>query len=305
MSMPPSTDSTRATAGEGPCPVVSVVVPVYRDWDRVPDLLRALRRQSLDGGRFEVLLVDNGSPAIPHLPDMPFSRRVLRCAEPGSYAARNAGIGAARGAVLAFTDADCRPGRNWLRGGLACLDRADDGVIVAGAVRMAARPAGERTAAELYDAVMGLPQARYVRRGYGVTANLLVPRSIVDQVGPFSPGRFSGGDAEFCRRAGRAGFGVVYCPGAVVQHPARRDFAELAGKARRLKGGQLRAGPLWRRLAWVVRTGLPPVRAWRRALVARDWSWPERLIVCRVQSRLWAVEVLEMLRLLLGGAPRR
>ncbi len=282
---------------------VSVVVPVYRDWGKVDGLLRALRGQSLDAGRFEVLLVDNGSPAIPHLPEMPFERRLLRCSEPGSYAARNAGIRAARGRVIAFTDADCLPRPQWLAAGLARAER--EGGIVAGAIDVVPRSASERSAAELYDAMMGLPQADYVRRGYGVTANLFVPGPVFEQVELFDAARLSGGDAEFCRRAGRLGVSLHYCAEAVVVHPARRSFPELAHKLRRIKGGQLRAGSMGRRLMWAVRTPLPPVRAWKRALSQGDHTLVERLVVCRVQSRLWLVEVLELLRLAAGGRPQR
>jgi len=46
-------------------------------------------------------------------------------------------------------------------------------------------------------------------------------------------------------------------PEAGVAHPARADWAALASKARRIKGGQIAAGPLPRRIARGLRTLSP------------------------------------------------
>jgi glycosyltransferase involved in cell wall biosynthesis len=288
-------------------PLISVIVPVYNQWDLIPGLVGNLESQSLPRDRFEVLLVDNGSASVP-APDNepPFVRR-LSCAVPGSYAARNHGVAQARGEWLAFTDADCKPHPDWLRELDAALSAAEpDSRIIAGAVTILPGREERMTPAELYDAMMGIPQELYVRRGYGVTANLAVPKRVFDRLGGFDARRFSGGDAEFCRRAqSAAGIGVHYCARAIVVHPARDSMHTLITKSRRIKGGQLTAGPLRRRALFAIRTFLPPARAWARAL--RNSSFPprQRLVACLVQSRLWLAEMAEVLRLLLGKKPER
>src|SRR5690606_4712895 len=156
-----------------------------------------------------------------------------------------------------------------------------------------------------YDLVMGFPQAGYVRRGYGVTANLLVPRGILAEVGGFDEKRYSGGDAELCRRAGRKGARVVFCEKATVVHPARTHMEELVRKVRRVKGGQLASGPLRRRLLYLGFTFAPPVRAWSRAMRSGRVSLRRRLRVCLVQTRLWWAGVMEAFRLLAGQSAER
>ena len=284
----------------------TVIVPVFDHWHLVPELLAGLSGQALARDAFEVLLVDNGSARIPEDLDLPPNAAVLHCATPGSYAARNFGLRHARGWVVAFTDADCRPEPAWLEAALDWFDREGDGAVLAGGVRMFARDSVRPTGFELYDLALGMPQARYVARGYGVTANLFVPRTVFERVGVFDESRFSGGDAEFCRRAGAMGVPVRYLETAAVRHPARRSWDELAGKVRRVKGGQVAAGPPGRRLQWIVRTLAPPLRAWGRAFGARDLTIAQRCVVCGIQARLWGVEIGEMLRLVvLRGRPQR
>ena len=100
-------------------PSVSVVVPVLNAARTLAGTLDALAR--LRPPPLEILLVDNGS--------VDGSRELLKAfvagraggkasliVEPrrGASAARNAGIRAARGEVVAFTDADCLPDAAWL-----------------------------------------------------------------------------------------------------------------------------------------------------------------------------------------------
>lgn len=281
-------------------PLFSVVVPVYRHWELVPDLLAALAAQSFSD--FEILLVDN-APGEPR-PDLalPERARVLPCAAPGSYAARNAGVAAARGRMVAFTDADCRPDPGWLAA-LAAAAAEGGERLLAGPVRMTTR-GPEPGRWEAYDLIRGIPQAHYVRLGYAATANLAVPASVFARLGGFDAGRMSGGDAAFCRRVGAAGVGIALVQGAVVAHPARADWDELARKARRVKGGQIRGGSRAFRLTWLLRSLTPPLRAHRRFLAAPH-PRRQRRDAIRALYRLWGVELAEILRLLRGGAPER
>ena len=183
-------------------PFFSVIVPVYRHWDLVPGLLAALAAQEF--GDFEILLADN-APHEPRPPlALPANARALACPEPGSYAARNAAIPAARGRILVFTDADCRPDPGWLKAFAAALPDGGPERLLAGPVRMTAEGATP-SRWEAYDLIRGIPQAHYVRLGYAATANLAVPASVFARLGGFDQTRMSGGDAAFCRRVGAAG----------------------------------------------------------------------------------------------------
>lgn len=287
-----------------PAPVISVVVPVHGQWDLVPGLLAALAVQTLPKDRFEVVIADNGGEGERPSP-LSGNARLVPAPGPGSYAARNAGVAAARapgeGGLLVFTDVDCLPDPGWLAA-FAIAAAAAPGELLAGPVRMAA-PA-DPNAFALYDLIRGIPQARYIARGYAATANLAVPAEIFVALGGFDPARRSGGDAAFCRRAGAAGHPLRLVPRAAVSHPCRSDWASLATKARRIKGGQLAAGPMVRRLAWSLRTLLPPVTD-TRAFLAAPYPWRHRLAAVIVRFCLWGVELAEAVRLALGGRPER
>ena len=220
---------------------ISVVVPVYRQWGLARQLLAALAAQSLPAADFEVLLVDNDPDAGPPPLPPPPNGRILPCAAKGSYAARNVGVAAARGELIVFTDADCRPHPDWLAAFAEAAEAPGaEATILAGPVRFEASALPNRY--EAYEMLRGIPQERYVRLGYAATANLAVPAAVFARVGGFDATRFSGGDAEFCRRATGRGYRVRLVPEAVVTHPARADWAALATKARRVKGGQIASG---------------------------------------------------------------
>ncbi|TAE92222.1 MAG: glycosyltransferase family 2 protein [Oscillatoriales cyanobacterium] len=109
-------------------PLVSVVVPVYNGEKDLPDLIECLRSQTYPTNRVEYLLVDNKSrdytstilQAAAKSPNQEgFNQITLRNLSENtiqsSYAARNKGIRASTGEIIAFTDADCRPEPQWLQ----------------------------------------------------------------------------------------------------------------------------------------------------------------------------------------------
>ncbi len=167
----------------------------------------------------------------------PTNSRLLSERKPGSYAARNRGVSEARGEVLVFLDADCVPEAGWLAAGLGCLE-AQNADLVAGHITLTYQT--EKLApAECYEKAFAFRQAQNVEQGVAVTANLIVRREVFNAVGVFNEQMMSGGDFEFTRRATTAGFKLVYCPDAVVRHPARSTLASLAQKARRVSAGSM------------------------------------------------------------------
>jgi cellulose synthase/poly-beta-1,6-N-acetylglucosamine synthase-like glycosyltransferase len=224
----------------GELPRVSVVVPVRDEAPRIARCLQALLAQTYPADRTEIIVVDNGSRDGTPYAACAHGVTVLSAGGTRSpYLARNKGIERARGEVLAFTDADCVPAKDWLERAVRVLLR-EEADLVGGAVHFAfsERP----RAAEILDAVNNLDNERSIRdRGVAKTGNLVVRRRVFSEIGPFAVRR-SGADVEFTARASGAGFALVFAPDAVVVKPARR-LAALLRKQHRVGRGQYR---LWR-----------------------------------------------------------
>lgn len=292
-------------------PAVSVIIPVYNDGIRLARCLQALAVQSLGMGRFEVIVVDNGSHDSPEtvVAGFPFAR-LLTEVLPGSYNARNAGAAIARGKWLAFTDSDCRPHRDWLANAVDYFDAHPAVSAIGGRIELDSRV--KPSAAELYERIYAFRQDRYVgQHGFAATANLIVRRSVFEEVGAFDGARKSGGDLEWGQRLAAACCELHYAPGVVVQHPARGALGALIQKRRRTAGG--------RHAATISPTPSRPMKEWvdpqprgRRMLACllfrpRDvgLSGVQGWRVLGVLGMLWGVEKVERLRLRLGGAPLR
>jgi glycosyltransferase involved in cell wall biosynthesis len=94
--------------------LVSVVIPVYNGADTLATCLAAVRRQTRAPESYEVIVVDDGSTDGSGDIAEQWGVRVIRQVHLGAAAARNAGIGEARGDVVLFTDADCEPATDWI-----------------------------------------------------------------------------------------------------------------------------------------------------------------------------------------------
>lgn len=106
----------------GSDPRVSVVLATYNRHELLERLLRQLAVQTLPPGQFEVVIVDDGSPApVGDVRDLasPAKVTVIRQANAGAAAARHRGALAARGEVLVITDDDMQVGPGFLAAHLA------------------------------------------------------------------------------------------------------------------------------------------------------------------------------------------
>lgn len=100
-------------APPAPVPLVSVVVACRNGERTLRACLASLERLRYPAR--EVILVDDGSTdATPEIAKEFPAARYFRQPPQGLSVARNVGIGAARGEIVAFTDADCRVDEDWL-----------------------------------------------------------------------------------------------------------------------------------------------------------------------------------------------
>jgi glycosyltransferase involved in cell wall biosynthesis len=255
--------SREDAAGEG----ISVIVPFYgMELASLERCVEAILGQEDPGGEVELIVVDN-HPARVLAGEFRAGVRVVHEPRAGSYAARNTGVRSARGSILAFTDADCRPDRHWLREGLRALRENPEVAYVGGEIVWSFGWEARPGVLELYDSLVHMRQKVYLEeQHFAATANLLVRRFLFEEVGPFDEAHFSSGDGSWGRRVWSMGYGQALCAAAVVHHPARATWGELTRKTRRLRGGEL------------IRAEKAPTLAELWQEVWQDGKWKFRIV---------------------------
>jgi len=295
-------------------PFVSVIIPVYNDLDRLLTCLENLAVQTYPKDRYEVVVVDNGSQPSPRAVTDKFDFCILtQEATPGSYAARNKGIGVAKGEVFAFTDADCTPQPGWIEKGVEILQRAGTNSLVGGRIKVFFADPSRPTLAERFEDIFAFHQERYITDlNYAATANLFAWRGAFDDVGAFDAGLKSGGDREWCVRAHGVGYQLIYGQDAVVGHPARRTLRELFAKHARVASGEFYARG-WDRasLGDILRDVHSRSRQGRRQGASRGWQGRpaggtvQRVKIVLLSKAINVVKITEKILLWFGKRPRR
>lgn len=196
---------------------VSVVVPTRDRPDRLARALAALRRQTLPGDDYEIVVVDDGSgPATRALLEATPGLRVLRHeTSRGPAAARNTGWRAASAPLVAFTDDDCEVTPGWLESLAAA----------AGERRFVQGPTlphpGESAGIGAFSHTV-----RVEALGpWWETANILYPREGLEFAGGFDEEHYSGPggeDTDLGWTLLEAGYAPVWAPGARVHHAVTR-----------------------------------------------------------------------------------
>ena len=207
-------------------PSVSVVVPVRNGAATIAACVESLLRLDYPRQRFEVIVVDNGSTDRTGALLEAYDREIGIVSERrrGAAAARNRGLRAAGGEVIAFTDGDCVADAGWLRNIVAPV--GDAGVGIAGGKILARRPCNRIEAFGEYihdhDRAINVARPPYV-----ATANWSSPSSVLREAGGFDEGFLRGQDSDLSVRILGAGYRLVYVQDAVVYHKNKDTFAGL------------------------------------------------------------------------------
>jgi GT2 family glycosyltransferase len=210
-------------------PAVDVVVPFAGSDAALADVLQRMGQIELGPG--DTLTVVDNRPGPTDRGD----NVVAAPAQQSSYYARNRGAEGGSAPWILFIDADVDPPRDLLER-FFDTEPADDTGVLAGGVVDAPLPE-DPTRAERYavDADQ-MSQENTLRAGpwaYAQTANAAVRRAAFDQVGGFTEGIRSGGDADLCFRLRVAGWQLESRPEARVVHDNRATTkAFLRQKAR-------------------------------------------------------------------------
>jgi GT2 family glycosyltransferase len=198
-------------------------VPVWDGSDGLSSCLETLARLDYPDDRHEIVVVDSGADDETGSIAARYRVRYVTEERPGVAHARNAGVEASRGEIVAFTDTDCAISTGWLRE----LVR-EFGDPAAGAVAGAIVPFPPRTEVERYAARrLSHSQLRPLHhpvRPFAMTPNLAFRRDVLARVGMFDTAFPGGGweDADLCWRfAKETSLELRYAPRAVVFHRYR------------------------------------------------------------------------------------
>jgi cellulose synthase/poly-beta-1,6-N-acetylglucosamine synthase-like glycosyltransferase len=200
-------------------PSASVIVPAYDAAPTIAQCIESLKR--LNYPDYEIMLVDDGSADSTAAIAESAGVRTLRLTHRGLAAARNAGLAAARGRIIAFIDADAEADSDWLYHLAEAITR-----------RKAAAAGGQNFASKrtstLAAAIAAAPgQAQEVRLGDQDLAqlcgcNMAVDKAKLDNRVLFdSTFTSAGDDVDFSWRIRDAEMTLAYAPGAVVFHEPR------------------------------------------------------------------------------------
>lgn len=211
--------------------MISVIIPHLNQPEALERGLKALVDQKGATSPLEIIVVDNGSSELPTEICSRFKQvTLLQQPVPGPGPARNMGVAAAHGDLLAFIDADCVASPSWIASIEKRFAETPDATVLGGDVRILQDDPKRPTLLEAYESVFAFRMKKYIEeKGFTGGGNLAVRAWVFAQVGGFL-GINIAEDTEWGQRASRMGYRVRYEPRMVVYHPARRTYAELTKK---------------------------------------------------------------------------
>jgi GT2 family glycosyltransferase len=205
-----------------PWPRASVIVCVYNGAETIRDCCEGLA--ALDYPDYEVIVVDDGSKDGTAEIIAPYGFHLIQTANRGLSAARNTGLHAATGEIVAYTDCDARPDPNWLTY-LAATFLTTSHVGIGG---WNIGPDGDGWIADCVANAPGGPvhvllsdrEAEHIPG-----CSMAFRRAALTAIGGFDPQfRSAGDDVDVCWRLQEQGGTLGFAHGAMVWHHHRNSI---------------------------------------------------------------------------------
>jgi glycosyltransferase involved in cell wall biosynthesis len=221
----PALDAVRSAFAEAPFPPgvdwprISVVVCTHNGAKTLRDCLQGLT--NLEYSNYEVIVVDDGSTDRSGAIAEEFGTRLIQIGHSGLAVARNIGMKAAAGEIIAYTDDDARPDPHWLQY-LAWTYMHSD-CAAAGGPNIA--PPDDSPLAECVAHAPGGPvhvlltdrEAEHIPG-----CNCSFRKDVLAEIGGFDPRfRSAGDDVDVCWKLLERGWKIAFHPGAMVWHHRR------------------------------------------------------------------------------------
>jgi GT2 family glycosyltransferase len=203
-------------------PHVSVVVCSFNGESTIGQCLQALEK--LDYPSYEVIVVDDGSTDNTAAIAREFDNLVISTEQSGLSNARNTGLKAATGEIVAYVDDDAYPDPQWLTYLAATFKSTNHAGV--GGPNIA--PPGDGFVAEVVDRAPGNPthvllsdmEAEHIPG-----CNMAFRKERLEAIGGFDPFyRVAGDDVDVCWRLRQRGWTLGFSPAAMVWHHRRKSI---------------------------------------------------------------------------------
>lgn len=223
-------------------PSATVIVAARNEEDNLPHLLAALKDQSFPADRFEIIVVDDGSTdktaeiLTRWARDLPNLHLIHLDETPADWAPKKwalaAAIKQATGEVILATDADCRPGTQWVQTILQYFVDDETGMVYGPAPLVGSRHNAWTKALFLDSCAVDALAAAGTGHGMALTCtgrNLAYRRRVFDEVGGYEDvAHFISGDDDLLMQkiaaTGHWKIRFALNPAAVVSSPQPAGF---------------------------------------------------------------------------------
>lgn len=202
-------------------PRVSVVICSYNGARTIGDTLEGLT--TLDYPDYEVIVVSDGSVDATEEIARQYDVKLISTENRGLSSARNTGMMAATGDIVAYIDDDARPDPHWLQYLAAIFMQSSHAGV--GGPNLA--PPGDGAVAECVANAPGGPVhvlLNDTRAEHIPGCNMAFWRSNLQEVGGFDARfRIAGDDVDLCWRMEKQGWTLGFHPAAMVWHHRRNS----------------------------------------------------------------------------------
>ena len=278
------------TLGEN-VPLVSVIIPVKDRPEDIRDCLTSIFQIQWPKEKLEVIVVDDGSQDDTPMVAEALGAKVIRRQQSGGPSiARNLGAKAAQGEILAFLDSDCTVDAGWfleLIPWLLAPGIGGVGGFVASYYRTSQLDRYEEAMSSLSMGKRLLYEAAGEGNFYVPTCNLLVKKTVYEEMNGLNPEMHLGEDVDFCWRMRSAGYGLLYVTVGRAWHKHRNVLGQML--KRRMQYGTSEADLYGRHRDKKKRFPLPLAAVlFYLGILLTILFWQPLCLSCSVAGLIWS-----------------
>jgi glycosyltransferase involved in cell wall biosynthesis len=216
---------------------ISVVIPALNSESTVRATLEAVLNEKEKPS--EIIVVDGGSRDCTVKIAREYPVQILNNPRVHAAAARNIGIQAAKGKIIAFTDSDCLPETTWLERILDHFE-SNSSLIGVGGIMLPRVPENkieEFSGSVFLNEIMKFPNSKFIPDKKHLTASFITANCAYDREALISIGGFNeffknhGEDVDlFWRMLSKYPLMLLYDPSIIIYHKFPKSYSGLARK---------------------------------------------------------------------------